>query len=199
LNYWDELMGTDEGAANYMFSYGEGPGYDTRMMLSDLINDGESVLDVGCGPGWNYDHFGEFGPKVDYTGMDYSERFIKVAKERQPEGKFFVGDARKLPPVAEAWDVVIIQDCLEHTNGYETPIKEALRVAKRRIIVSFWHLTEDDDHINDDGNDGWGAWYSRPKWEEFLNTLGYVWHHIDLEPPAKTHKWDFYIIDKEGK
>jgi hypothetical protein len=92
--------------------------------------------------------------------------------------------------------VVILQDVLEHTNGYGEPVKQALRVAKKRVIISFWHLTEADDHINDDGDDGWGAWYSRPKWEEFLNTLDYVWFDTQIEPEGK-HPWDFYIISKE--
>jgi hypothetical protein len=87
-----------------------------------------------------------------------------------------------------------MQDVLEHTNGYEVPVHEALRVAKKRAIFTFWHLTENDDHINDDGDDGWGAWYSRPKWEAFLDTLGLEWHHHQI---FDTKARDFYIVEKE--
>lgn len=193
-------MGTDEGAAVYMESYGEGPGCPTRMFISSFINDGESVLDVGCGPGWNLEHFLEYGPNVKYKGIDYSERFVRVANQRHPDHTFFyLGDARNLIEREESWDVVLLQDCLEHTNGYEKPVREALRVAKRRVIISFWHLegNEGTEHINDDGNDGWGAWYDKTKWEEFLNTLSYPWMDEDLGVEGKTHKWNFYIIDKE--
>lgn len=213
MNFWDNLMSTDEGAATYMESYGEGPGYVTRHTVGSFINDDESVLDVGCGPGWNADHFFKYGPRVwGYLGLDYSERFVRVANKRWKDNAgvfignlertyplFQIGDARELKQPDESWDVVILQDCLEHTNGYEKPVKEALRVAKKRAIVSFWHLTEDDDHINEDGDDGWGAWYSQPKWEQFLNTLGYVWYHSDIHPEGKTHKWDFYVIDKKDE
>ena len=207
-NYWSKLMGTDEGAATYMESYGEGPGFVTRHTVGSFINDGESVLDVGCGPGWNLDHFMKYGPRVIYKGLDYSERFIRVANQRHhpeydfEEPYFEVGDARKLEEKDGSWDVVILQDCLEHTNGYERPVKEALRVAKKRVIISFWHLegNEGTEHINDDGDDGWGAWYDKTKWELFLNSLPYVWHDdLEITAEGKNHKWDFYLIDKEAK
>lgn len=196
-NFWDKLMADDLHAAEYMRTYGEGPGFETRHTVGSFINDGESVLDVGCGPGWNYDHFKEHGPKISkYLGLDYSRRFIRVANDRHP-GKYSVGDCRSINELNRSWDVVILQDCLEHTNGYEKPVHEALRVAKRRVIISFWHLTEDDDHINDDGDDGYGAWYSRPKWEAYLNKIGHPWSHHKISPKDKSHAWDFYVIDKE--
>lgn len=196
-NYWDKLMGDDEHAYEYMLTYGEGPGAQTRQTLTSFINDGETVLDVGCGPGWNLDHFLKFGPAIEsYRGIDYSARFVRVANQRHDlSGPWFVlGDCRHLEEPDKSWDVVILQDCLEHTNGYEGPVKEALRVAKNRVIISFWHLTENDDHINDDGDDGWGAWYSRPKWEEFLDSLNLHWlHHQIIDDKGKPR--DYYIID----
>lgn len=206
-NYWDRLMETDEGAANYMRSYGEGPGFGTRSFIGSLINDGESVLDVGCGPGWNLDHFMQYGPEISqYKGLDYSKRFVRVANKRAMDragtssGPFEHGDARELKEPDESWDVVLLQDCLEHTNGYEKPVQEALRVARKRVIISFWHLAMDDnEHINDDGDDGYGAWYNGNKWEAFLNTLPYPWMDDEIQPEGKNHPWHFYIINKEAQ
>jgi len=198
MNWWDDHLGTDEHAANYMETYGEGPGSDTRHQLFAFVNDGETVLDVGCGPGWNYDHTIEYGPLLGhYRGIDYSERFVRVANERHP-GYFAVGDCRKLENPDKSFDVVILQDVLEHTNGYEGPLKEALRVAKKRVIVTFWRGFREDetDQINDDGNDGWGSTYSKQKWEQFLNNLGYFW--TDIESGKEANRWHyFYVIDKE--
>jgi SAM-dependent methyltransferase len=195
-NFWDKLMGTDEGAADYMLSYGEGPGSDTRKVIGDFINEGESVLDVGCGPGWNFEHFRDFGPHVIYKGLDYSPRFVRVANKRNP-GIYEVGDARKLIQDDESWDVVLLQDILEHTNGYKDPIHEALRVARKRVIISFWHLIDgDNEHINDDGDDGWGAWYDGTEFKKFLDTLDLHWLETSTQPGAnREHK--FFIIDKE--
>lgn len=205
MNFWDELLGDDEHAASYMATYGEGPGFATRDVLGSFINDGETVLDVGCGPGWNLDHFLQFGPKIaNYKGIDYSERFVRVANDRAMQlggtstGPFELGDVRDIKEPDESWDVVICQDCLEHTNGYEKPVTELLRVAKNRVIISFWHLTESDSpHINDDGNDGWGAWYDKRAWETYLDSLDYMWITLEITPEGKNHSWHFYIIDKK--
>ena len=220
-NYWDKLSGDDEHAAEYMLTYGEGPGTLTRMVLSSFINDGESVLDVGCGPGWNLEHFADNGPDIDkYKGLDYSQRFVRVANQRAVSTKvdgggflkrlrledrwsdlatlFEVGDVRDIHEADESWDVVIMQDVLEHTNGYEKPIQEALRVARKRVIIAFWHLMtkEEDNPINDDGDDGWGAWYSGPKFEQHLDSLDLHWmHHQIIDHQGKPR--DFYIIDKQ--
>lgn len=213
-NYWDDLSATDENAASYMLTYGEGPGCDTRLTIGSFINEGESVLDVGCGPGWNFDHFREYGPRIGrYLGLDYSERFVRVANERflqtygngasrrmndQQTFPFKKGDVRNIQQPDKSWDVVLLQDVLEHTNGYEIPVKEAIRVACKRVIITFWHLIEAGEHINDDGKDGWGAWYERGKWEKFLDDLKVNWLHTESAPEAN-RQHDFYIIDLEKK
>lgn len=196
-NYWSKLMETDEGAANYMESYGEGPGSALRFKLGKLLKPGEWVLDVGCGPGWNFDHFLNHGPSVIYRGMDYSERFVRVASERvKPMKIFSKGDVREIPALGSSFDVVILQDVLEHTNGYEKPLSEALRVARRRVIVTFWRMGEDvRTKTNDDGDDGWGSEYNKQEWEEYLNTLPVAWYHDSV--PRKDTQHDIYVLDKQ--
>lgn len=195
LKFWEDNF-TDEDAAVYMDNYGEGVGTDTRKKLSKLIDKGSSVLDVGCGPGWNFDHFLEYGPSVKYRGIDYSKRFVRVANKRTGTKVFKVGDARNLEEPNDAFDVVILQDILEHTDGYEIPVKEAIRVANKRVVITFWHLkNEDDPHINNDGGDTWGSWYDKREWENFLNKLGYPWQHDYMF--FNNHDRDFYIIDKD--
>lgn len=195
-NYWDILMGDDAGAANYMTSYGEGVGCQTRMIIGSFINDGESVLDEGCGPGLNYDHFLECGPKVSlYLGRDYSERFVRVANQRHP-GMYQVGDCRNITEADNSWDVVLLQDVLEHTNGYEKPVREALRVARKRVIVTFWRNFDNVEKINDDGKDGYGAQYNGEKWRKFLDNLGYHW--LETETDHTANRWhSFFVIDKD--
>lgn len=195
--YWEDYF-TDEGAASYMADYGEGAGSPLRHLIGALINDGESVLDVGCGPGWNWDHFLEYGPRLfAYLGMDYSQRFVRVANQRHP-GKYLQGDVRDIKQPDGSWDVVLLQDVLEHVNGYEKPLQEALRVARKRIIVTFWHLKDEDDpHINEDGGDTFGAWYDKREWEEHLDSLKLHWLHDEIPRRQEDTFWHIYVIDKE--
>lgn len=193
-NYWSKLMETDEQAATYMESYGEGKSSPLRVKLASYLKPEEWVLDVGCGPGWNFETFLEAGPSVYYRGLDYSERFVRVANQRTGMKIFKLGDVRKIPEPDKSFDVVIMQDVLEHTNDYKEPIREALRVSRRLIIVTFWHLVEEQEqeHINDvpeeNDLDGWGAWWARPDWEKYLDSLGLDWTSEKLD------KWNIYLI-----
>lgn len=200
-NYWDNLMGDLEHAGSYMMTYGEGPDAPTRHTLGSFINDGESVLDVGCGPGWNLDHFMQFGPNIrKYKGLDYSVLFVEAANERAKQmagtstGPFELGDVRHINQQNRSWDVVIMQDVLEHTNGYEIPVGEALRVARKRCIFTFWRMQENEGHINDDGDDGYGAHYQRSEWEKYLDSLDLHWMHHQIHDNKPR---DFYIVDKQ--
>lgn len=199
-DYWDNLMETDENAANYMYSYGEGPGCETRKVIGSFVNDGESVLDLAAGPAWNYDHFKEYGPDVIYKATDLSPRFVRVAKARHPEMNIELGDMRDIKEDDGSWDVVLLQDALEHTNGYEKPVSEALRVARKRVIVCFWRTMKDVvTKTNDDtdkGTNGYGSDYNLDEWEEFIDSLGYMWLQTETSPQANRHH-TYYIIDKE--
>jgi ubiquinone/menaquinone biosynthesis C-methylase UbiE len=203
-DYWDNLMQTDEAAARYMETYGEGVGSATREMIANFINDGEMVHDVGCGPAWNYEHFKNTGLNILYSGSDLSPRFVRVAnkriQEKYGESPIILADARRLPFKDGQFDVVILQDILEHTNGYEKPVKEALRVSRKRVIISFWHMEENTQtHINDDtdkGENGYGAWYNKGEWETYLDKLGYFWTQTETPPDANRHHL-FYVIDKQ--
>ena len=193
MGYWEDEF-TDESASTYMATYGEGVGFELRHKIASLLVPGEWVLDVGCGPGWNFDHFLEYGPSVCYRGIDASKRFVKVALERvKPLNIFKHGDVRRIPEKDKSFDVVILQDVLEHTNGYKKPLREALRVARRLVIVTFWHLEDSDTpHINDDGDDTWGAWYDKREWEKHLKSLGNDWTHERLEIGGRNR--DVYTV-----
>jgi len=69
--------------------------------LKDLVKEGE-VLDLGCGNGRLYELFTD-NPKIQYTGIDFSEKLIEYAKSRYlenfkgngPKPKFVVADITK--------------------------------------------------------------------------------------------------------
>lgn len=203
-DYWSNLMGSDEAAANYMHSYGEGVGTETRDRIGAMIKLNDTVLDVGCGPAWNYDHFKANGPLVGrYKGTDLSERFVRVANHRHP-GIAEIGDCRDIREEDNSWDVVILQDIVEHTNGYEETVEQALRVAIKKVIVTFWRMNHTGrNKTNDDrdkGDEGYGSEYDQTIWEEYLDKLeaeGKISNWWRTESSPEANRWHlFYELTK---
>ena len=94
---------------------------------------GETVLDIGCATGVYIDYLAQKGFKA--TGVDFVPDFIEYAKTHR-EGEFLKADAAMLPFKDSSFDTVILFDILEHLDD-EKVLKEATRVAKKRIIAAF--------------------------------------------------------------
>jgi ubiquinone/menaquinone biosynthesis C-methylase UbiE len=92
------------------------------------------VLEVGCSSGYYSEVFRIAKLEVDYTGCDYSEPFIALARLRHPGLPFDVQDATALVYPDNAYDVVISGCCLLHIPEYEIAVAETARVASRYAI-----------------------------------------------------------------
>jgi len=104
--HWFEEIAEHLGPAylRYSFTYGTTQEVETLMRILAL-NPGDSLLDVGCGPGRHAHEFASRGIKV--TGLDISDDFIHLANQKSSENASFVcGDARDMPYVEE-FDAVI--------------------------------------------------------------------------------------------
>jgi ubiquinone/menaquinone biosynthesis C-methylase UbiE len=107
------------------------------------LKEREKVLDLGCGNGRWYPVFKE--KKVDYFGVDNSEKLIEIAKENFPDAKFFVGDALNLPFSDNFFDKVYSIALLHHIPSEDFRIKvlkEAKRVLKSGgiLILTCWKI-----------------------------------------------------------
>jgi len=70
------------------------------------------VLDVGCGPGTNTQHFAQ----VDYLGIDFNQRYIESARRRHKRD-FVVADVRDYRATpGEQFDFVLANSFLHHLN-----------------------------------------------------------------------------------
>ncbi|MFX0022553.1 MAG: class I SAM-dependent methyltransferase [Candidatus Hermodarchaeota archaeon] len=97
------------------------------------INDGDHVLDIGCGNGLlSYDIIQNVN-NVKLIGIDISKEKIETAKEKyiHPNLKFINGNALKDLP-NKKFDVVILSNVLEH---FENRV-EFLKQVKRRTKSS---------------------------------------------------------------
>lgn len=98
-----------------------------------------SILNCGCGGGFEAEFFAIHGAKV--TGFDISQLRIEAAatrlRRKNLNGFFYRGDASILPFPENSFDVVIYHDSLHHVPIEEIPIavREAARVAKKGIVL----------------------------------------------------------------
>ncbi len=56
------------------------------------VTDYKTLLDVGCGTGVHAQTLFEKYPEISYTGLDFSESMIAIAKQNHARGTFLVGD-----------------------------------------------------------------------------------------------------------
>jgi len=106
---------------------------------------GEKALDVCCGTGDIALSLAQRGAEV--VGLDFSERMLEIARERQSKGgadfaqvQFVSGDAQNIPFSDGTFDMVTIGYGLRNLTNWETGLREMQRVAKaggRLVILEF--------------------------------------------------------------
>ncbi len=132
---------------------------ETTAKEYGLLNDDDSVLDVGCGPGFMIEHLKSNGYKGQISGCDFSESAIKHAKEQQPDGHFFVHDIYK--PIPDSYDALFCIETLEHLLRPDLALA-TLENAARYIICTVPEGRKDNfrGHIN---------FWSKESFEQFIS------------------------------
>lgn len=110
--------------------------------LKKYIQDGEKVLDLGCGNGRLFELFKD--RNIEYLGVDFSEKLIEKAKEKYGNC-FKVADISKLPFPNESFDSIWAIALFHHIPSKILRLKvleEIKRVLKKdgRVIMTCWNL-----------------------------------------------------------
>ncbi len=120
----------------------------TRAFIPEDIKDlgkyafpGERVLDSGCANGRLFRMLKD--KKIDYYGVDISERLIEIAKSAYPEAKFRLADALNLTFPSDFFDKVYSLSVLHNIPSKSFQIqylKETKRVLKPGgfLILRVW-------------------------------------------------------------
>jgi SAM-dependent methyltransferase len=121
-----------------------GKSHPSRYIVRDILKDldFDSILDVPCGPGLDYEIFEEAGllKGKKYLGVDYTSKFMDFwAKDRGVDT--MKGDIRDLSFSSDnSFDVVHARGIFEHLDGddYKVAMAECLRVAKKYVFFIFY-------------------------------------------------------------
>ena len=107
----------------------------TRLALEGLPVV-KSVLDIGTGTGLFAQQFAALGLQV--TGLDVNPEMLEAARQHVPGGVFKEGVAEKLPFPDGSFDLVFMGLLLHETDDRQAALREARRVATRRLAVLEW-------------------------------------------------------------
>jgi len=112
------------------------------------VGAGTSVLDLGCGTGEFARLAVARGARV--VGVDVAPTAVKIAGAEVPEGRFHVGDAHDLGPVAALggpFSVVAAMQLLTHVANPLRVLRGAVRatVPGGTLVASVWGHEEESD------------------------------------------------------
>lgn len=112
------------------------------LTIIDRLNP-SSIFDLGCGCGAFYALCKKHFPRVKYTGADFSENAIKIAKNTWNYERFLVKDLFNLSEVdISNYDVLHLGALLDVLDDGDAGLKHALSLECKNVIVGRVHLTE---------------------------------------------------------
>jgi glycosyltransferase involved in cell wall biosynthesis len=112
-----------------------------RRHLADIATKlGDSMLDVGCGPGALWVRLEPSAPRFSWTGVDATPEMLAVARRLFPRIPVHHADAGALPFDDRSFDVVLLRHVLEHLPDWlmEKALEEAMRTARRAVVLDFY-------------------------------------------------------------
>jgi ubiquinone/menaquinone biosynthesis C-methylase UbiE len=109
------------------------------MSLADLV--AASVLDVGTGTGVFAEAFAGMGLPV--TGIDTNADLLAVARGYAPMAHFREAIAEEIPFPDGSFDLVFLGLVLHEADDPLAALREARRVARRRVAILEWPYREE--------------------------------------------------------
>ncbi|WP_182111565.1 MULTISPECIES: methyltransferase domain-containing protein [unclassified Actinotalea] len=112
---------------------------NSAAYLVPALGAGQSVLDVGCGPGTVTIDLARRVAPGRVVGVDTSAAVIELAREAAgdlPNVEFRTGDAMALPFDDDAFDVVHAHQVLQHLSDPVSALREMRRVTRPGGVVA---------------------------------------------------------------
>lgn len=132
----------NKNSEDYTNKFMNFPLYEKKIKeFVSFLDCGNEVLDLGCGPGNVLKWLCSSGKEFSITGVDLSEKMLKIAEKNIPEGKFYCEDITNISFDESTFDVIILSFCIVHLDDNE--MKVVLEKAskylrdKGKIYLSF--------------------------------------------------------------
>ncbi len=100
-----------------------------------MVNDPETIIDIGCGPGNSTQILRRRWPNADIVGLDSSQKMIEKAREDYPSQKWMVGDAADLD-TSQKYDIVFSNATLQWVPEHDVLVPRLFnRVNKNGVMA----------------------------------------------------------------
>ncbi len=99
------------------------------------INNPQTIVDIGCGPGNSTAMLRERWPSAEIVGIDSSEQMIQKATENHPEGMWILSDALSYNE-KEGFDIVFSNAVIQWIKNHETLIPHLLSLLKPKGAIA---------------------------------------------------------------
>jgi trans-aconitate 2-methyltransferase len=100
-----------------------------------MINDPETIVDIGCGPGNSTQILHRRWPDADIVGLDSSQRMIEKAREDYPSQKWMVGDASDLD-TNQKYDIVFSNATLQWVPNHDVLIPRLFNIVNKNGVLA---------------------------------------------------------------
>ena len=118
-------------------------------MMKNILKEGDTVLDVGCGAAVDYEPIRDMG--FDWSGLDMTERFVlHVLNKYDGEAKIYQRDvSNSLRLNRQRFTLTYAKHLFEHlaTDQWKKVVKEMWSVSTHYMLLVFFHPP--DSHPTD--------------------------------------------------
>lgn len=125
--YWENPAAATRDPAQFVEAMER---LDREVAAAGALEDGQAVLDAGCGFGGTLAAIGARWPGLRLTGLNIDPRQLKIARAQVPAAVFVEGDACALPFEPGAFDRALAVECIFHFPSRLRFLQEAARVLK---------------------------------------------------------------------
>lgn len=161
-----------------------------------FLRKGDSVLDVGCGPGITAKYFIKHG--LDVLGIDFSEKMIEIAKKEAPQGKFLIMDLGGVGNMGGVFDGIYLQNVLIHIpkKEIEHVLKNVAALLKKSgymyICVKEKPEGSPEEYIKIDNDYGYTikrffSLFTKEEMKQYLDDLDFKMVYLNIVQAGKTH------------
>lgn len=113
-NYWSKLDSTHDYHPANRFRYKL-----VRKFVNSYLNDGDEILDVGCGSGVLIEKISKWNGNLKLTGIDIAETEVKKATNLYPQHTFKTLNFERDTYRNKKFDGIICSEVIEHIPNDE--------------------------------------------------------------------------------